>query len=238
VYPAQVYDGTAQRVRITARFDEPMDPARATVAWGAAGGPPTELAGSWIDPATLVVDIVAPPFTGQRPLEDDTAYAVDLSALRDAAHNPVEPDVVLDAGMLRFTTGRYDALLNHACGHVELGPFATVTAAAAPGPTIARTDTAHTRYTIAVPEPTTGGFTRGRAVAAATWTLFLDGPVPIDVQTERGVAVAAPIAPAPAACAGITHRLAFDAEADDRFYFHVGPGTAPEHHLILEIVAR
>jgi len=234
VYPAEVFDGTSQRVRVVLTFDEPMDPARATLSWGPAGDPGAALIGAWSDDGlTLTADIVAPILTGQRPVADRTTYAVDLGGLRDLSGNRVEPP-----RQLRFTTGSYDALLNHSCGHVFFGPFTTVVAASAPASTIVRADTPHTRYTVELPGPLHAGYARFRAPTRATVYLFLDGDLPLIVERADGSAVASTRAATPRACGGISDVLVFHTEPGDQFSMVLGPHDQPELRFIVEAVAE
>jgi hypothetical protein len=240
VYPARLAGGTSPRVRVSLRFDEPMDPASGPVEWSAQGEPRAPLAGTWSsDGTTLELVILGSPIAGRRPLDDLTLYELDLRALRDLAGNTVEPAAGLADGLLRFTSGVYDPLLNHACGHVVFGPFAAATATAAATPLAERTDTAHTRYTIALPGTggSHAGYTRLRAVSAGTWSLFLDGEVPVALETDAGVATPVALTAMPDACDGITHRATFPLTALEQRYLRLGPIAAAEARLIVEIVA-
>lgn len=239
VYPARMFEGMAPRVRVVLRFDEPMDRERAVIEWGPAGGARQSLAGVWSDGgAELVADITAPPLTGQQPLADRTAYEIDVRGLRDASGNAVDPGALLDDGLVRFTTGAYDELLNHSCGHVFFGPYATATAAAAPGPVAARTDTAHTRYTVNLPASGDGfaGYVRLRAGSAATWHLFLDGDPGIALETPAGDALPIAIAPTPDACTGIAQRATFHVAQFDERFLKFGPAQSASVKFIVEVV--
>ncbi len=240
VYPAQVFNGTAPRVSIRIDFSEPMDSGRRTISWGSAdGGTQEELAGSWsADGLVFTADVLAPPATGRHPLEDSTRYAIDLRRLRDRAGNLLTPNVVVANGQLMFTTGVYEPLLNHSCGHVFFGPYDTVTAAVAPGPTITRTDTAHTAYTVTLPGPPYAGFTRYRAATDASVHLFLDGEDSIKVTDELGVPVLFSVRTTPSACPGISHELLFHTAAGQRFLFEIGPQSTSQRRFIVEAVSQ
>lgn len=239
VYPGRLFGGTLPRVRITIQFDEPMDTGRATVGWSAVGGELQQATGVWSEDATqLVVDIVGSPLTGLPPLADLTAYEIDLASLGDVAGNAVAPEVGLEAGKLRFTTGVYDPLLNHSCGHVVFGPYAEVVAAAAASPLAVRTDVPHTRYTVVLPD-TQGprsGYTGIRAPSDATWHLFLDGDEPLSLETETGEPLAIATTPTPDACDGIRRRVTFHLAALDQRMLHLGPQAEPVTKFIVEIV--
>jgi hypothetical protein len=178
---------------------------------------------------------VAPPFAGGRPLQDTTAYEVELQGLRDLAGNPAQFSASSN-GRLHFTTGIYDALLNHSCGHVAFGPFSEVLAATTPGAQAPRSDTAHTRFTITLPGAVApyAGFTRLRAGTDAIWHLFLDGDFPLTVQDALGEPLALVRSPTPRACSGITHRVTFSLRALDQMFLGIGPGVSPVVRFIVE----
>jgi Bacterial Ig-like domain len=238
VYPAAIIGATAPRVRVQVRFGEPMDPLARAITWGAVGGAAKPAQGTWSEGASVFhFDITAPVLTGQRPLDDHTTYEVELAELRDLAGNPARR--AAGDSRLRFTTGQYDALLNHSCGHVAFGPFAAVTAAATAGPQAPRSDAAHTRYTVTLPGVAGeyGGATRLRAAADATWHLFLDRDAPLIVLDEQSQPLPVMRAVTPAACAGISHRVSFSLAAQAQAYLSIGPQTGAEVRFIVEQVA-
>lgn len=234
LYPAPVYEGGAPRIRISVTFDEGMHPEARQVSWGPAGQPRTPATATWsADARTLGFEIVAAPFSGKRPLEDRTVYQLDLSTLRDLAGNPATLDG--QSALLEFTTGTYDALLNHSCGHVFFGPFSAVSASGARDLGAPRTDAAHTRYTINLPGGgATTGYTRLRASADATWHLFLDGDLEMSVVDSAGSALPSQKSPTPAACAGITHRMVFSLQELDQAFLVFGPTAVGSAKLIVE----
>lgn len=227
VYPAHLDGGMVPRVRIALRFDEAMDPGEAMLAWAAVGGEVHRVTGTWsADGMELVAEIVGSALTAQPPLADRTMYEVDFGALRDVAGNAAEGDA------LRFTTGTFDPLLNHSCGHVFFGPYATASAAATASMAAPRTDAPHTRYTVAIPPG--GGFARLRLATAATCHLFIDGDVPIALETAAGEAVAIERAATPDACEGIRERATFHLAALEERYLRFG--AAAEARFIVELV--
>jgi Bacterial Ig-like domain len=236
VYPAAVIDGLAPRVRILLRFGEAMDPDARELRWGEAGGELRAAMGVWSsDLLVLTLDLVAPPFAGGRPLRDLTTYEIELQGLRDLAGNPAQLSDSAN-GRLRFTTGVYDALLNHSCGHVAFGPFAEVLASMSSGVQAPRSDTAHTRFTITLPGAAGAhaGFTRLRAATTATWHLFLDGDYPLTVQDALDQPISLVRSPSPGACSGITHRVTFSLSALDQVFVGIGPIASPVAHFIVE----
>lgn len=241
VYPAPLDADTAPRVQISLRFDEPMDPETSSIALVSAGGvtEPAAAAAWSLDQTQLTLTYAGSPLAGRRPLADDTSYALDLRGLRDRAGNALDPGAPLDQGTLRFTTGAYDPLLNHSCGHVLFGPYATAQAAPTRSSIAARTDTAHTRYTVSLPAAgdAHAGYTRLRATSTATWHLFLDGEVAVALESQLGEPLPISLAATPAACAGITHRATFHATELDQLFLRFGPQPAPEVKLVVELEA-
>lgn len=242
VYPAPVFEGTAPRVRVSLRFSEPMDPAFREVSVGAVGGETRRAMGAWSEDLKRMTFAIEAPGLGGRPLQDRTSYQLELGGLRDLAGNSAR---VAEGSMetaLRFSSGEYDALLNHSCGHVAFGPFASVSAAAEPGPLIARSDAAHTRYTVTLPmvagaAGTYAGYTRLRAPADATWHLFLDGEVDMRVQDLDGAALPVTKSATPAACGGISHRATFSLRELDQVLLAIGPQATTTARFIVEQVA-
>lgn len=236
VYPAPVFGGTAPRVTVTLRFDEAMDPTQRQVTWGPQGGAMQAVMGSWTTDRRGFSFEIAGALSGRRPLEDRTGYQVSLQGLRDLAGNPATLDGQTDS--LRFTTGTYDALLNHSCGHVLFGPFVALTAAASPSPQAPRSDAAHTRYTVSLPGAAPfSGATRLRAPANATWHLFLDGDLPISVLDAQGQPLALTRAVTPRACDGISHSVTFALAELDQVSLIFGPQPAATARFIVEQVA-
>jgi hypothetical protein len=243
IYPAPVFDISSPRVAISIRFSEPMDPQRREVRWGAVGGAPRAARGVWSeDRLELSFSIEAPPLTGELPLADLTTYRIELDGLRDLGGNAPQLSADSTESALQFTSGVYDPLLNHSCGHVAFGPFASLTAASAPGPLAPRSDAAHTRFTVTLPEVagapgTYAGHTRLRAPADATWHLFLDGDLPLTVRDLMDQALPVERRVTASACVGISHRASFALREMDQMILSIGPLSQPTAHFIVEHVA-
>jgi hypothetical protein len=58
------------------------------------------------------------------------------------------------------------------------------------------------------PAPSDRG--RLRPTSTSTWHLFLDGELPVQIESAAGDALPVTIAPTPRACDGISHRATFD----------------------------
>jgi Bacterial Ig-like domain len=242
VYPASVFDGTAPSVRVRVRFSEPMESVDAPVTWGPVGRPHSAITGAWSsDQTELLIEIEAPPFAGRRPLENETLYEFDLSGVQDLAGNPLSSSAGPQNGRIRFTTGTYDALLNHSCGHVFFGPNATAVAAAVASQQAPRTDIAHTRFTVELPVDGGGsglhsGFTRLRAPARATWHLFLDGDLAVSALDGVGQPIPTLRRATASACVGITHEVIFQLNEADQVFLRFGAQIAPVARFIVEQV--
>jgi hypothetical protein len=198
----------------------------------AEDGVSSAVAVEWTDGGKRAVGRVhGNPALGGRVLADDTRYEVRLDGFADAAGNPIA-----HPAHVAFTTGTLDALLNHSCGHVTFGPFASVaaTAGALDAP---YADTGHVSYTVQLPRQGDGyhGYTRFRVATGTRYDLFLDRPVAvIGVAGEREHPLAT--AATPPACDGITHRAWFTADADGEWLLSHAAGS-PSFNMIVEATA-
>jgi hypothetical protein len=185
------------------------------------------------------VVIASNPLTGAPPLLDLTSYALDLSLLTSAHGVALDTQRNLTDGALRFTTSAFDALLNHACGHVQLGPFDGAMAAETPGPLTVATDTGHVNYTVTLPESEAGyeGYTRVTTLMGRHYHFLFDREIPVALFAEGAAEAALRVEPASAACAGITHRADFSAVAGEELFLHLGPTETSTLHMIVEIVS-
>lgn len=233
VYPAPLGGGTSLRLRVVLAFDAPLDPAFTTVRIGPLGVEGVARTGTLASPTELVVLVPPPPFA-TTVLADHTTYVVALDALRGLDGAPVHDAPVT------FTTGALDPLLNHACGHVALGPFADVLASVSGTPEAPRTDTGHVRYTVALGSlggGTHGGYTRFAPGVSATAYLFLDEETAVSLDRFDGQdGPAVHEAQAPAACTGIARVVRFPIAEGDVVRARFGPQPRPEAKLIVELV--
>ena len=233
VYPAPLEPSLGQVVRITVEFSEAMVPT-STVHFSSDGGART-IETRWSDNRHLEA-VIQPPAFGGAPLADDTVYSLDLSPLMSANGTPLQPDAGLLDGRLVFTTGQLDTLLNHSCGHVQFGPFKSVTALAEPSLLAPGTDTPHTQYTIGLPATGGGaweGFTRFDVPAKGRFTLFLAQPTDITVHRDSVAAEPLVAAATPPACDGISQRVSFAAEGAEQLQLELG-ARAAEIRLVVE----
>jgi hypothetical protein len=236
VYPFPLPDG----VSISLTFSEAMSTETSEVGLRTEGGNEKAVPIVWAGAGTEAsVVIAANPLTGAPPLLDRTSYALDLSLLASQHGVPLDRQRNLSDGALRFTTGAFDALLNHACGHVELGPFDSAVAGAMPGPLTVPTDVGHVNYTITLPRSAAGyeGYTRVTTLMGRHYHFLFDRETPVALVTASAAEEALRVEPAAAACAGITHRADFSAEANAELFLHLGPIATSSLHMVLEIVS-
>lgn len=247
LYPAEAWRRTqggqavlSYRKVLTLRFSEPMDTSVATVTLHDKTDTSVEVrsfTGEWsADARTLTVTVTAPE-SGGPPLVGETAYALDLRALRDAAGNALDPAPVVGDGRLDFETAPNDELLNHACGHVLMDSATPVSASATASPSSPRTDQTHRRYEVTLPASgsTYTGSTRLVLSSNTDYVLFLDREAPVALGTQGGTPVALTSSAAPPACAGITHQARFTTPGDRNYYATFGPLAEPSFHLLLEL---
>jgi hypothetical protein len=237
VYPAVVEGGTGELVRLQLTFSRAMDPNWSVPPLAEEAGPDRSLVATWDrDDTTLVLVVRAPPFSGSPPLADLTTYTLDLRGLVDTRGTPLDPHGNLHEGRLVFSTGVRDPLLNHSCGHVNLGPFAEAEATPSPTPQSPRSDAAHHRYTVALPKADGGGFggyTRFLVVGNGRIHLFLDRTLSLSLLDHEGHETPLPLSPTPAACDGISHVATFAARRDDQLFLRFSAREA-EARMIVE----
>lgn len=234
VYPFPLPNGVSIRLTFSESMSTELNEANLR-ADGVEKAVPIE----WAESGKEALVVIAPnPLTGAPPLLDLTSYTLDLSPLESRSGIRLDPQQSLANGGLRFTTSTFDPLLNHACGHVEFGPFDSAAASELPSAQTVPTDTGHINYTITLPKTEAGyeGYTRVTTLMDRHYHFLFDRDVPLALSTEGALEEPLKVEPASAACAGITHRAAFDAAlAEDRF-LHLGPIPTSNLHMIVEVV--
>ena len=245
IYPRELYDGgpgrgIQQRKRIVLTFSEPMDGASGPVELRKAGAAEAvPAAAEWsADGLTLTLTVAGDSEQELPPLEDDTAYAVDLRGLRarsGAALDPRHPH--LGDGVLDFATTGHDELLAHTCFHTFYGPFspttATATAAAAP---LVRS--LHRQYNTAL-TPVAGG-NGGFVNIALSYTgtkeafVFLSEPAPALLRRPDGSAAPMVQEPTAPACPGIRSVLRGRLEGRVTHALQLGPTASASLAFLLE----
>lgn len=215
---------------LRAQFDRALDPAALDTTLRVEGAQERVLRGALVGRDRLEVEL-SPGLGARQVLEDHTHYHWDLSRLRGQGGAPVDLTPLGPSGV-GFTTARYDALLNHSCGHVLFGPYASATAAALPA-TAPRTDVGHTRYSVQLPS---GG--RGHVALLATtptnFTLYFEQNVVLQLTLPDGNARAVSTSTVPRACAGIERRAELSLPAG-RSTIELGSNPQETVHYIVEI---
>jgi hypothetical protein len=222
VYPVEIYSrttgqaGLAERKALTVQFSEPMDTSltQATLHdLTDTSVPARTIDGVWSTEGQTLTLTVLQPEEGGPALNEETAYALDLTGLKDLAGNTLDAaHAGLGDGKLNFQTGPVDMLLNHACGHTLVDGILSVTAAASTTGAVPRTDQTHKNYEVTLPSSgaTYAGYTRMRLAPETDFVLFLDRDLSVSLhEPVDDVAVPATLERAPAACAGITHKALF-----------------------------
>ncbi|PTL80662.1 Ig-like domain-containing protein [Vitiosangium sp. GDMCC 1.1324] len=250
IYSVEMYyDGAASRPGVylrkvlTVTFSGPMDASIAQVTLRNRTDPlvePRVLTGQWSSNQRTLTVTVSAPEEGGPPLEDDSAYAMDLSLLRDAAGHLLDGVPSLGDGTLDFTTGTRNGELEHACTHTLINTAEELNAAPTPFAFPPSTDTGHTRYRLTLPNSDGSHQGYSELISAPDTdenvTLYLDRQVPLSVRNEtEGSEVPVELHTTAPACANITHQARFTARAGDMSYmFHYGPADFATFEFVLE----
>lgn len=239
VYPAPLFSGEGEEVIVELEFSAAMQlEAELELVPIAPQGhvrPVAEV--RWSPERTRASLFVRGDFAEPHPLLDRTTYALDLSPFVDARGATVEPDIGLDDGRLTFTTGRFDALLNHSCGHTFFGPFASVGAHETRHARAPNVSVTHTQYTVTLPllGAQYEGWVWVQFAVGGTYHFYLDVSIPVSVW-RSGAETVVPVVPVANACPGIGFVAAFDAAIDEQLFFRIGPQAQPNLELIVELV--
>lgn len=230
VYPAPVSAEAGEATLIEVHFSHPMRTEAITLLSG--DGATSHIETTWSNGNRDLEVLVLSPTLGARPLSDNTEYALDLARLETKEGGTLAPDRNLRLGKLHFTTGSYDALLNHSCSHTFFGPFGAVAApvdiADVPPASLAT----HVQYDVQLAELDDGygGFLRLRMTQAGDYRLYSDVEVTHSVtpSSETGAGGAGgeasnaseltplPVEPTPRACLGILYSSTLGLDADER----------------------
>jgi len=251
-YPVELYydaqpsrPGVYQRKRLSLTFSAAMRRDVAEVRLENRTDPTVParvLTGQWSEDGRELSLVVLPPEEGGPPLEDESAYALDLSGLRGAeVGNRLDATAFLGDGKLDFTTGKRDGSLEHACAHTLINAPEAVTAAPGRPPFgfPPSTDIGHTRYRVTLPgEGPYEGHTElvSKTDEDEDIALYLSRELSVKAFDDiDGVDVPVQVSPAAPACASITHVARFSIARGDRFYYvGFGPTDAATFDFILE----
>jgi hypothetical protein len=233
VYPAPVWDGRGESVHVVLGFSEPMHQREDLRLSGTSEPRAPEVL--WADDGLSLDLSVSASLSGARPLADFSEYTLDLSPLANDAGRQLDPDRGLDQGTLRFTTGAYDPLLNHSCGHTFFGPFADVAAGSTADLSAPDLGTTHTAYTLLLrpsEDDVFSGWFRTQFPLPGPYRLYFDA----DVAVTNAAGVALPLTPTRAACPGITHELTIHPDADELQFYFLGPHRTSTLSIIVELI--
>lgn len=255
-YPVELYHdvqggraGVYFRKRLSLTFSAAMQRALAQVRLEHrtdTSVPPRLLTGEWSEDGRVLSVTLPAPEEGGPPLEEESAYALDVSSLRGAeVGNRLDATAFLGDGKLDFTTGKRDGALEHACAHTLINAPEEVTASAnrPPAGFPPPTDGGHTRYRVTLPgEGPYEGHTElvSKPDVDEDIALFLSRELPVGAYDDlNGVDAPVQLAPAAPACAGITHVARFTARRGELFYeLHFGPTDVPTFDFVLERYAK
>jgi hypothetical protein len=239
VYPAPMWNGRGEEFVIALAFSERMALAAELSLEAATGGRPiAELV--WSEDETKVSLFVRPSFTSPRPLADETEYWLDTSSLIGASGARLRPDAGLRQQRLRFTTGRYDALLNHSCGHTFFGPFQGIGSSGEASASSPDVSTTHVEYTITLRENdgSYGGWLRARFPSPGPYRLYFDGETTVRLRETTGATRELALTATPEACPGIAYQATFSANPGEETFLHLGPPASPTRRMIVELVTE
>jgi hypothetical protein len=236
VYPAPLWSGNGEEVVVEVSFSESMKPESELLFEASEQTRPGTA--SWSADATRLRIATRPDFTFPRPLADDTTYSLDLSALVSQSGVGLEPNVGLRAGLLVFTTGRHDALLNHSCGHTFFGPFASMAAAPTADELAPDISTTHTEYSVALPDRggDYGGWLRANFVAPGQYRLYFGGETRVSSQDADGNTENLALLETPRACPGIAYEVTLSPQPGAELFFRLEAKESPLRRVIVELV--
>jgi hypothetical protein len=240
VYPSPYGDGVKYRVEIAVQFSAEMDTGITELPFGPKGEALPMHPVIWaVDARSLVVAVSPPPLAPQI-LTEGTLYELDLSGLTDVVGQPLARDVGLEDGSLLFTTGSYDPLLNHSCGHTVFGPFDNGVASSESPPVFIASAT-HTQYALSFigsDEREYAGIVGLQLATAGSYRLYFDGfPGLSIVRATSDERESVTVEPTPRSCAGISGQLDVEVAADELLELHAQP-NAPLMYMIVESLTQ
>jgi hypothetical protein len=246
IYPVEVYEtGTTPRTGyrkvFTFGFNEPMDRTLRQVTLGLASSPATSrtLFGDWSPDGKTLTVTVTPAAAGQLPRLPNEAYFLDLTALKDAAGNPLDTTLgaVGNNGRLDFGTRHDNPMLDHACedAFTKTPTSVTATATATSSP---RTDTVHGLYAVSLPSNGNSfeGFTRMQ-VPWRTHFLFMNRNVEITVSDPANPNTAIRVTRAavePACPSVLTYQAVFGTQQNATLNVKHGPSPEAQFRFVYE----
>jgi methionine-rich copper-binding protein CopC len=244
VYPVEVFNdnGTVgYRKVFSFRFNEPMQIENPLVSLHETGNPNVfrSFPGNWSSDRRTLTVTIRPPAAGQLPLRSDEEYFLNLTNLRDASGNTLDPTLPpLDDGRFDFRTLLHDIDLTHACEHAVIQVARRVNATATVNAQTPRVDQLHTRFELVLPgsDGSFQGFVRAQLALNRFQPIFTDHLVPLRVidPTDPNLGVGVITESVPFACVGITHLVKFGTTLSPELHLQYGPVNVPSFHLIME----
>lgn len=127
------------------------------------------------------------------------------------------------------------ALVDHACFHATMGPFASVTASAtrdfaAATPNI---NPVHTHYTIALPAGSEGTV-KYRPQRTGAWTIMTDPNTSLTVLDAGGASRPVLLEGAVPSCAGLPYQRVYELQANATYRLVLGPTGGDEVAVVIE----
>jgi hypothetical protein len=140
-----------------------------------------------------------------------------------------------ESGELCLVSG---SAIEHACPHVTLGPFASVTAAPYPGSVFSAISTPHTAYTITLPSSGSefGGQVIYQPSTTGAFAFFLAPDVDLTLYPSSGPALA-PVGEQPisaAECAGLSSAVVYQLDETETYTVVAGPSSASSFLALVE----
>lgn len=232
LYPAPLTAAGGEQLRLRFVFSAPLTAGGELTLRGGTRAPLAMA--EWSEDGRQLELIITGALGSAQPLEDDTRYELDLSSLRDTDGRRLVPDQGLDEGVFWFVTGRYDALLNHACGHAFFGPFESGAAGEVMDPDVLDIGATHVQYSVSLPQTSAGfaGWVTANFSAQAAHRLYFDAEASVSLVGGDSLIAS----PARSACAGITHELTLEPPFPEPFFlfFHAQPQRT--RRVIVELV--
>jgi hypothetical protein len=237
VYPSPYGDGSSYRVALEVRFSSEMDTYTTELPFGPVGQAPVKLPVVWAENARSLKLFVYPPPLAPQILQAETSYQLGLAELRSATGQVLQWDANQRDATLRFTTGQYDALLNHSCGHTVFGPFGVGVASMATPPVSIASDT-HVQYDLSFLTGKAGkyqGHIGLRLAVAGQYRLYFDQLPEVNVvRAEREERV--DVLSAADSCPGIRGQLDLKLDAEEAIELALTPSASLLRMIIESVV--
>ena len=240
VYPAPLWSGQGEEGVIELTFSEPMVLRGELLLDSAEESRPfSEMV--WSEGATHLALFIRSDFSHPQPFFDATEYWLDTAPLSNESGVQLDPHKGLEDGEFSFTTGHYDALLNHSCGHTLFGPFATVVAQEEANVAAADIAVTHTQYTVVLPpnENEYKGWIRARFPTGGPYRLYFDQEMRLGLSEKVGAEIEAlQLTKTPRSCPGITREITLHPTAGEDIFLQLATEDSSLRNIIVELVPQ